>query len=76
MMIAKQELCGHLREPPPPGREGDADVRPGDDAVDHHGERESEHCQDHLVRAGERDLAGVALGAEALFVLGLQVEDE
>jgi len=46
----EQEISRHLREPPPPGGDGDAQVLPGDHAVDHDDESQEEEQQDHLMR--------------------------
>src|SRR5262249_7841596 len=41
---------GHLREPPPPGRKRDPEVRPRNHAVDHHHEREHEYVMRYADR--------------------------
>ena len=77
----QEERCGHLREPPPERGKRDPEVFPGDDAVHHDAEREPEHDEHGLLRAGHDDGVAAArrfllLGAEPHFVVVLHVIDE
>ena len=49
----EEEGGGHLREPPPERWDRDAEVLPGDDAVDHGHEGEEEEHEDDFVPPGE-----------------------
>ena len=51
---SKEEQPRHLGEPPPQRRqEGDAQILPGDDAVDHDEEGQAEQSQDYLAPGDE-----------------------
>ncbi len=50
----QEERGGHLGEPPPQGRDGDPEVLPRDDAVDHHREGEEEQGEHRLLPPRER----------------------
>ena len=74
----EEERGGHLREPPPQRGDRDAEVLPGDDAVDHGHEGEEEEHEHELVapREGPELRSGFLAGQEARLVLGLLGVDE
>ena len=74
----EEERGGHLREPPPERGDRDAEILPGDDAVDHGHEGEEEEHEDDLVAPGEgaEVRSGFLAGQEARLVLCLLGVDE
>ena len=69
----EEEKGGHLREPPPERGNRDAEVLPGDHAVDHGHEGEEEEPENDLVAPGEGSelRSGLLAGEEARLVLRL-----
>ena len=69
----EEKRGGHLREPPPERGNRDAEVLPGDDAVDHGHEGEEEEPEHDLVAPvnGSELRSGLLAGEEARLVLRL-----